>query len=73
MWQTISRVYSQWVLPQNITLADQQIVQLYLNNPIKTEPDLVKTELYFAVDESAYFFTSLAKRTFCTAEPFLYV
>lgn len=53
MWQTISRVYSQWVLPQNITLKNQQIVQLYLNNPIKTEPDLVKTELYFAVDESA--------------------
>lgn len=51
MWQTISQVYSQWVLPNNIKLKDQQIVQLYLNNPINTEPDLIETELYFAIDE----------------------
>ncbi|MBQ4848104.1 helix-turn-helix domain-containing protein [Pseudoalteromonas sp. MMG005] len=51
MWQTISQVYSQWVLPNNIKLKDQQIVQLYLNNPTNTEPDLIETELYFAIEE----------------------
>ncbi|NQZ28467.1 MAG: GyrI-like domain-containing protein [Colwellia sp.] len=50
MWQTISQVYAQWVLPNNIKLKDQQIVQLYLNNPMKTEPEALKTELYFAVE-----------------------
>ena len=51
MWQTISQVYSQWVLPNNIKLKDQQIVQLYLNNPMERDPEALKTELYFAVEE----------------------
>lgn len=51
MWQTISQVYAQWVLPNNIRLKDQKIVQLYLNNPMKTEPEALKTELYFAVED----------------------
>ncbi len=51
MWQTISQVYAQWVLPNNIKLKDQQIVQLYLNNPLETKPELTKTELYFAVED----------------------
>lgn len=50
MWQTISLVYSQWVLPNNIKLKDQQIVQLYLNNPLVTAPEELKTDLYFAVE-----------------------
>jgi AraC family transcriptional regulator len=50
MWQTISQVYAQWILPNNIKLKDQQIVQLYLNNPMVTEPEALKTELYFAVE-----------------------
>ena len=50
MWQTISQVYAQWVLPNSIKLKDQQIVQLYLNNPMETEPEALKTELYFAVE-----------------------
>lgn len=53
MWQTISQVYAQWVLPNSIKLKDQQIVQLYLNNPMETEPELLKTKLYFAVEEKA--------------------
>jgi len=53
MWQTISQVYAQWVLPNNIKLKDQQIVQLYLNNPMDTVPEALKTELYFAVDDNA--------------------
>jgi AraC family transcriptional regulator len=52
MWQTISQIYAQWVLPKNIKLKDQQIVQLYLNNPMKTAPQSLKTELYFAVESS---------------------
>jgi AraC family transcriptional regulator len=51
MWQTISQVYAQWVLPNNIKLKDQQIVQVYLNNPLDTKPELIKTDLYFAVEE----------------------
>ncbi|MFT6692196.1 MAG: AraC family transcriptional regulator [Colwellia sp.] len=50
MWQTISKVYAQWVLANSIKLKDQQIVQLYLNNPMETEPEALKTELYFAVE-----------------------
>jgi AraC family transcriptional regulator len=53
MWQTISQVYAQWVLADNIKLKDQQIVQLYLNNPLETEPQALKTELYFAVEDFA--------------------
>ncbi len=53
MWQTISQVYAQWVLPNNIKLKDEHIVQLYLNNPNDCEPSDLKTELYFAVEESA--------------------
>ena len=53
MWQTISQVYAQWVLPNSIKLKDQQIVQLYLNNPWDTEPEALKTELYFAVEDFA--------------------
>lgn len=52
MWQTISQVYAHWVLPNNIKLKDQQIVQVYLNNPLETEPEKLKTQLYFAVKES---------------------
>ncbi|WP_405600785.1 MULTISPECIES: AraC family transcriptional regulator [unclassified Pseudoalteromonas] len=53
MWQTISQIYAQWVLPNSIKLKDQQIVQLYLNNPMETKPEALKTELYFAVENSA--------------------
>lgn len=52
MWQTISQVYAQWVLPNNIKLKDQQIVQRYLNNPNNTDRDTLKTELYFAVEDN---------------------
>ncbi len=52
MWQTMSLVYAQWVLPNNIKLKDQQLVQVYLNNPMETEPEALKTELYFAVEEN---------------------
>lgn len=51
MWQTISQVYAQWVLPNNIKLKDQQIVQVYVNNPLDTQPELIKTDLYFAVED----------------------
>ncbi|MAG77557.1 MAG: AraC family transcriptional regulator [Colwelliaceae bacterium] len=51
MWQTISQVYAQWVLPNNIQLKDQHIVQLYLNNPLETAPEELQTELYFAVED----------------------
>jgi AraC family transcriptional regulator len=49
MWQTISQIYAQWIIPQNIKLRDQQIVQRYLNNPKTTATDILQTELYFLV------------------------
>jgi len=52
MWQTISKIYAQWVLPYTVKLKDQQIVQHYLNNPNKTPPEELETHLYFAVDKT---------------------
>jgi AraC family transcriptional regulator len=52
MWQTISQVYAQWVIPNNITLKDQQIVQVYRNNPQTTATQELETELYFSVDKT---------------------
>ena len=52
MWQTISQIYAQWVLPNNIKLKDQQIIQSYLNSPRDTDPQALKTELYFAVEDA---------------------
>ena len=53
MWQTISQIYAQWVLPNSIKLKDQQIVQRYLNDPSITKPEALKTALYFAVEDFA--------------------
>ncbi|GLX83914.1 AraC family transcriptional regulator [Thalassotalea loyana] len=50
MWQTISQVYAQWVLPNNIKLKDQQIVQRYINNPLQTPEESLLTKLYFAIE-----------------------
>jgi len=52
MWQTISQIYAQWVLPNNIKLKDQQIVQRYLNNPKTTAAKDLETQLYFAVEDN---------------------
>ncbi len=50
MWQTISRVYATWIVPEQIRLRDHSIVQVYLNNPATTaEADLV-TAMYFPID-----------------------
>lgn len=50
MWQTISRVVAGWVVPAQIALRDDAIVQMYLNNPrITAEADLL-TALYFPID-----------------------
>lgn len=53
MWQTISQVYAHWVLPNQIRLKDQHIVQRYLNNPADTDAEKLITELYFAVESDA--------------------
>ena len=49
MWQTISQVYAQWVLPNQIKLKDQHIIQRYINSPQVVAADELLTELYFAV------------------------
>lgn len=52
MWQTISQVYARWVLPNQIRLKDQHIVQSYLNNPKDTPSQDLITELYFSVEDN---------------------
>lgn len=52
MWQTISQVYAQWVLPNGVKLKDQHIVQIYKNNPLETPPEQVETQLCFAVEDN---------------------
>lgn len=47
MWQTISRIYAEWVIPNGIALKDDAIVQVYLNNPRTTIETELVTELYF--------------------------
>lgn len=47
MWQTISRIYAGWVIPEGIALKDDAIVQVYLNNPKTTAEAELITELYF--------------------------
>lgn len=50
MWQTISWVYAGWVVPAQIALRDDAIVQVYLNNPRETAETDLLTALYFPVD-----------------------
>jgi AraC family transcriptional regulator len=49
MWQTISRVYAGWIIPEAIALKDDAIVQAYLNNPKTTAEAELITELYFPI------------------------
>ncbi len=48
IWQSVSQIYAAWVLPKNIPLRDQAIVQRYCNDPRETPVDELVTELYFA-------------------------
>ena len=50
IWQTVSKVYASWVIPNNIGLKDVQISQRYLNNPMSTPSDELETHLYFAIE-----------------------
>lgn len=47
MWQTISRIYAGWVIPEAISLKDDAIVQVYLNNPKNTPESELLTDIYF--------------------------
>lgn len=49
MWQTISQVYSSWVIPNGIELRDTAIVQVYVNNPQTTLEQDLQTHLYFRI------------------------
>jgi AraC family transcriptional regulator len=49
MWQTISRIYAGWVIPEGVALRDHHIVQHYLNDPRATPEQDLLTELYFPV------------------------
>jgi AraC family transcriptional regulator len=49
LWQTISRIYAGWVLPEDIELKDYAIVQVYLNNPKTTPQAELRTDLYFPI------------------------
>lgn len=47
MWQTISRIYAGWVIPEAITLKDDAIVQVYRNSPKNTPESELITDVYF--------------------------
>ena len=49
MWQTISRVYADWIVPEGIVMKDDAIIQVYLNNPNTTPEAELNTALYFPV------------------------
>jgi len=51
MWQFISRVYAGWVIPEGISLKDDAIVQVYLNNPNDTPQAMLATDLYFPLND----------------------
>ena len=53
MWQTISRVVAGWVVPAQIALRDDAIVQVYLNNPRTTAAADLVTALYFPIDAAS--------------------
>ena len=57
MWQTISRVYAGWIVPEQISLRDETIVQAYLNSPKNTPEADLMTAIHFPVNMN---------RTFCT-------
>lgn len=50
MWQTISRIYANWVVPEQIKLLDETIIQVYLNNPSNAAESELRTALYFPVN-----------------------
>jgi AraC family transcriptional regulator len=47
MWQTISRIYAGWVIPEAVNLRDDAIVQVYRNNPRHTPETALITDIYF--------------------------
>lgn len=49
MWQTISRIYAGWIIPEGIRLRDEAIVQVFLNNPKNTPAAERMTALHFPV------------------------
>ncbi len=49
MWQTISRVYAGWIVPEGIILRDDAIIQEFLNDPKSTSEAELTTALYFPV------------------------
>lgn len=49
MWQTISRVYAGWIVPEGIVMNNDAIIQVYQNNPNTTAESELTTDLYFPV------------------------
>lgn len=47
IWQTISRIYAGWVIPRNVQLQNNAIVQVYLDNPSTTPEAALRTNLFF--------------------------
>lgn len=52
MWQTISRIYAGWVIPNGISLRDAAIVQRYINDSRSTPEERLETHLYFPLASS---------------------
>lgn len=47
IWQTISRIYAGWVIPQGIQLQNNAIVQVYVDDPSSAPVAELRTHLFF--------------------------
>lgn len=53
MWQTISKVYSGWVIPNNIVVKDTAMVQVYINSAHTTPPSELETHIYISIETAS--------------------
>ncbi len=49
LWQFVSQVHAQWLIPNRIALQNRQIVQRYMNSPQDVTPSQLRTLLYFPI------------------------
>lgn len=49
LWQTVSRIYAGWVVPQGRALKDAAIIQAYVNGVPAVPPHQLRTHLYLAL------------------------
>jgi AraC family transcriptional regulator len=53
MWQTISRAYAGWIVPNGIVLRSADVVQHYVDLPTAVPQERLVTHLYFPIESRA--------------------